>query len=726
MQLKAKQELYRRTTTDIMNRHLSDVLEGLKRLASEAGMTGLPEEVSNDETIYRQLLGYFIKGTPDPGREMLLDQIRRRMLSHADRLFATSLSAHPDAVLSPYRKRYRDGMEITTELLQSVGSMMETLDHENAEEAQTGLERVFFSAWMSDDMDSASLASLNEWLCEESSDVNTASVWLTGLILHGTEKFSPQVWMILADVYERDRHQLWQRALIGMLLMLLRYDERMDLYPGITKRLSVMAEDELFRQRFIKAAIQLIRTGDTEKISKRVQEEIMPEMMKLAPRIREKLSLDQFLQDDAIEDKNPEWEKFFEESPAIYQKLEELNRMQAEGADLFVNTFAQLKHFPFFRSVTNWFLPFIPHHPMFREEERIDTGPAIMDFLEVFGKYPVMCNSDKYSFGFNLLSLPEEQQRMLTSALSGEMGEAGKIMEDEALTHASGGEEVFHQFSQDLYRFFRLHPSKNETVDPFAGTRQLYACSTIRTLLDEYPQITRMLAEYYFQQDHYLHSLHLFELLESAPQDSPELFQKMAYAWQMSGNLDKAVSYYQKAELFDTNALWNLKKIAWCYHLMNDLPAAIRAYREAELLDTSSVQIKLNIGNLLLQQNEWEEALHYYLKAEELKPGDIKTLRPVAWCLFLQGETDTAEYYYEQIMELGYNQNDLLNFGHVRFVQGDRDKALDLYLSSLSHRGQSRENFIEAYRNDSIHLTRLGIQESDQACMLDAILFSPE
>lgn len=726
MNLKSKRELYRHIIALITENRLKAAFEKLRDLAATLPADGNPGNLDPEEDVYGQMIRYFIMNAPDPDRDMLKDGIRRKMLRQADHIFARSLSASPTDLLYTYRKRYDNPARFDAADLERAHHLFSNLSVENQVEAREFSENLFFELWMTPSLSQEKIELLQVYLCknEEDEEPVLGSLLTSALILHSLEKFSQEVWMLLADIYESGKHQLWQRALIGMLLSVIRFEHRLSLYPAVGSRMQVLSGHEQFIQHMETAAIQLIRTGDTEKISKRVQEEIIPEMMKLAPRIREKLSLDQFLQDETGEDKNPEWEKFFEESPGVYEKMEEMNKLQSEGADLFISTFSQLKHFPFFRTITHWFLPFIPHHPaLIQGIEEAGATPVLEGFFEVFSKFPVMCNSDKYSLCFNLTGLPEEQQRMITGALSGEMLEMNRVSDADALVSPTQGEEVFHQYTQDLYRFFRVHPSHPETEDPFAMKRQLYQCQSIKAIMEEHPVLMRRIAEYYFQQEHYPHAIHLFGLLEQTPQDNPELFQKLAYAWQMSGDLDKALAYYRKAELFDSNALWNLRKIAWCHHLKNDLPGALKAYKEAELLDPESVQIKLNIGNLLLQLTDWDEALHYYLKAEELRPGDIKTLRPVAWCLFLQGEMETAVYYYEQILELKFNQNDLLNFGHVRFVLGQRDEALKLYRESLLHRKNSPERFQESFNSDRVHLERLGVPASEAAFMLDAVLF---
>lgn len=707
----------------IASNRLIDAMTDLQMFAIETDADSVNITIEGERRLYEQMLGFFVKDAFDPARETFRDELCRRLLGHADGLFVRALSPTPAHQYHVWRYRLKDGLSTLDADLNTLEGWPTGFGNLSPAEQESRLDRIFHGIWHSESLTPDHLRRITETAVDEAFSDGPGVVLVTALILRGLDKFSPEVWMALAGLYETQTHQIWQRALLGMLLILIRHNHRLHLYPIIGKRLELLAETDSFTTQFELAATQLIRTGDTEKVSKRIQEEILPEMMKLAPKIQQQMNLDQLINDEMGEEKNPEWEKFFEDSPGIYQKMEELNQLQQQGADLFINTFSQLKTYPFFRIAINWFIPFKASHPAlvpgFIDEA---TNNRLLEFFDIFGQFPVMCNSDKYSFCFNMSGMPEQQRNMMIGALSGEVAEALKLQADQELISDTAGAAVFHQFTQDLYRFLRVHPARRETVDVFSDQSQLYECQPISRLLDQNPHLARRIGEFYFQSEHYQHAIELFARPEQEPQDNPELFQKIAYAWQMCGNLDLALEYYRKAELFDSNALWNLRKIAWCYHLQNKIPEAIATYREAERLDPDSVQIKLSIGNLCLQNNDWSGALNAYREAELLQPDRDKTLRPVAWCLFLQGDLEAAAHYYQRIFEGHPNHNDLLNYGHVRLALNEKTLAYTLYQQSLSHRQSSPEAFVESFVNDTPHLIRLGVSSADAAFMLDAII----
>lgn len=723
MKNREKRDLYRKVINYLISNNLMPAISILKELA---GITQSEETLGvleQEEQIYEQMVQYFIKNAPDPQREALKDDIRRKLFSFADILFSKALSSDSHDNLYMQRKRYSKGAGITAGNIAELDKTIKELSKDNLRTFETVMDKLFYNIWLCDKFNKTQIDVLKSYVLDPESSHSLSSVIVSAIILNTLEKFQQDNWMLLADIYQSQIPQLWQRALFGMMLIIIRFDHRLELYPETGSRLKLLASGHEFIDHLEKVAVQLVRTGDTEKVTRKIQEEIIPEMMKLAPKIQDKLNQDQLIQDETGEEKNPDWEKFFEDSPEIYEKMEELNKLQSEGVDLFADTFMRLKNFPFFQFVSNWFFPFDHKHPSLHEPEENGYGSvSVAEFLEIFSETPFMCNSDKYSFSFNILNMPEEQKRMLLGAITGEMKEMIKVHDSDELVKKIKGEEVFHQYAQDIYRFFKVHPSNSETEDPFSMQRQLYQCKVLKPIFEQNLYLARRIGEYYFQQDHFQHAVNVFTFLENEPQESPELFQKLAYCWQMTGDIDKALSYYKKAELFDSNALWNLRKIAWCYHLKSDTDAAIKAYKQAEIIAPDSYQIKRNIGNLYLQKEQIDEALHYYIKAEDLDKGNENSIRPVAWALFLKGELEAAEYHYEQIMDKDFNHNDLLNFGHVKFAKNELSAAHNLYKQSFMHRNNSPDSFVESFDNDRIHLEKLGVKPYEIAFMLDAVL----
>jgi tetratricopeptide (TPR) repeat protein len=535
-----------------------------------------------------------------------------------------------------------------------------------------------------------------------------------------TEKFA-----LLFDAYNSEEAEINQRALVGLLVNLYRYDLRLPFYPEVTGRLKILNENPEFKRNLERVIVQFIRSKETEKLQQRIRDEIMPEMIKISPNLKDKINLDSLMDEGFSEDKNPDWEEIFKDSPGLMDKMQEFSELQMEGADVFMGSFAMLKSFPFYGEMGNWFIPFFPENPEIADALNFndETSKRLMEALD---RAPVLCNSDKYSFCFSIQSLPKENREFMIQGIHAEMDQLKELEEDEELTQPGRKAEfISNQYIQDLYRFYKLFPRKTDFEDIFNWRFDFYNKIALGDILREDVKVLRNIAEYYFAKNHFEEATEVFGYLLKQEKNG-ELYQKIAYCYQKLGDFEKALDGYLKAELYDINRLWNLKKIALCYRNLKHPDKALEYYKAAEKIDSESLNTQLNIGHCLLELSEYDEALKCYFKVEYLAPGNKKVWRPIAWCSFLTGKKEQAEKYFQQLVEDEPGKHDYMNMGHVQWSLGNRKSALDYYKKSISKDGFSEAEFLNVFEEDLPYLLSQGIESEDVPIMLDQLRYSLE
>ena len=132
-----------------------------------------------------------------------------------------------------------------------------------------------------------------------------------------------------------------------------------------------------------------------------------------------------------------------------------------------MSTFQQLKRFDFFNSMSNWFVPFHRDHPeiskSFSDKEEINIR-----LLESLEKAFYICNSDKYSFAINFRAIPDQQRTMIVTNFEAEFAQMKEMAsEEQVLDQSLASNSIFIQYIQDLYRFYKLYPLKQEFDDLF-------------------------------------------------------------------------------------------------------------------------------------------------------------------------------------------------------------------------------------------------------------------
>jgi tetratricopeptide (TPR) repeat protein len=286
---------------------------------------------------------------------------------------------------------------------------------------------------------------------------------------------------------------------------------------------------------------------------------------------------------------------------------------------------------------------------------------------------------------------------------------------DESVKHKA----IYTQYLQDLYRFFKLHPLKNEFEDVFEIEFDFENSNLFNALIRD-SKILRNIGEFYFEKNQFEHAIRIFEQL-CCSEENAELFEKTAFSYQKIGDFKKALEFYHKAELFDRSKSWVIKKIAYCSRKTGDFNKALEYYKAAERLEPDNLFIQTFLGHTMMDKEAFEEALKYYFKVEYKAPKNHKIHRPIAWCSFLLGKFDQAEKYLLKVMEKEGNKNDFMNLGHVLWCQGNRKGAIENYRISLEKGSRDIEWFREVMEEDGIHLVRHGIKELDIPLMVDYI-----
>nr|MBD3622744.1 tetratricopeptide repeat protein [Sunxiuqinia sp.] len=727
--------------SSLAERKLKPAFDQLMKLINENGMGALNDEWRELDQTYHYMLQYTVEGTRDPERQ----KVYRKLIVSAFELV--------DKVNEAIRYKYSSSIEyerkrgfesqwisdfemFLTELeafyhhrelkaLAENRSVGTSAISEAASKHRQQMFRLFYHLWFRNRLNAEEIKFLKQFFASPAILSFYKSFIVTALILSQQRYFDDGKLSLLFDAYALEEASIAQRALVGLLINLYKYDSRLAYYPEITARLELLNEDPAFKRNLERIIVQLIRSKEAEKLQQRIRDELLPEMIKISPILKDKLNLDSLMEEGLSEDKNPEWQEIFMDSPGLMDKMEELSELQMEGADVFLGSFALLKSFPFFNELANWFIPFFAENPELAQVLDVSTEVNRM-FVDTIANAPILCNSDKYSFSLSIHNLPKENREFMIQGLKAEMEQLREIESDEGLTDPGRkAGDISNQYIQDLYRFYKLHPRKSDFEDVFNWRFDFHNQKTLGSILKEDENMLRNIAEYYFSKNYFEEASGIFGYLLTIKKDG-ELLQKIAFCHRKQGNFQKALVAYLEAELYEPNRLWNLKKIALCYRNLKQPAKALEYYTEAERLNADDLNNQLNVGHCLLELEQFDEALKCYFKVEYLAPGNKKVWRPIGWCSFLTGKKEQAENYFLKLIQEQPSKHDLMNMGHVQWSMNKRKAALDYYKQSISKNGFSESEFMDVFEEDLPQLLRQGIDQDDVPIMLDQLRYFVE
>jgi tetratricopeptide (TPR) repeat protein len=724
----------------ISEKKIKQSLDILQDMISVSSLGDLHDEYNNIVMTYRNMLSYTIEGINDPERTKIYNKLIQSILELADRVRQDILSRysgwHTYWVMQQVMKEQKlsgktlvetvDDLMFKSELdewLKLSNEINPDPESEISLKHKHLIRRIFDHLWLTDYYGEAEDSLIKIIMSSGKFRWFESSIFVSAITLSSLRTFQSGKLLYLIGFYEAGVEQVMERALSGLILNLHYYDSRILFYPEITSRIKTMSKEKRYREHCRIIVLQTIRSRETENLSKKLHDEILPQVAKLKPRIEEKLDLDNILPKDKYEDKNPDWSEMFSDSEEIFKTMEELTKLQMEGADVYMSAFSNLKHFDFFKNFQNWFIPFYPDHEIVNEIYHDEIlGPGTNELAEALYKTPFICNSDKYSLILNLKYLPSNQKTMMLKVFRMELEGLQQLEGDETATDPFRNFRTnVTQYLQDIYRFYKLSPYRKEFEDLFSGRLDIYNSEFFRMTCNAL-EAEAGLADYFFSKNYYSDALDLFLRQVKQKSDESQLYEKIAFCHQQEGNYEEALRYYKRADLIERK-VWTLKKIGLCFRRLGKKEEALDYYLQAGAMDPDDMHTSIMTGHCYLDLREYETALKCYFKVEYTDPGNLKILRPIAFCYFALGRFEDSEKYYERLSSGKLNAHDYINKGHLALCRGKKKEAIDLYRLGINTGEISKEDFMTIFEEDKPLLLSLGVNQEDLPILLDYLLF---
>ena len=729
MNKQAIQEQYQHIVNLLEQKRLKEAQVQLEAFLWNCNDWTLRNRLEQAKVSYQYMLQYMRQGVNDPERQKLYrqllaetwelaEQTRISLLDEVSTRYYHSLHKNKKNMVAGY------GMSSWLKVLESFPDDMAVcqLMPDNKQSLDSALQRhegtaqyLFLTTWGNSGWTAEEEQEARLYLESELLPVNDLCLFTGAILLSLMECFDPRKFSWLLDAATHADTQVSQRALVIIAIILHIHSSRLRLYPELMAKLSLLDEDGSFGKQLNRVYIQLLRSRETEKIDKKMREEIIPEMMK-----NPKLNLEGL--DEDAEDHNPEWEEWIDRS-GITDKLRELGELQMSGADVYMSTFSQLKQFPFFRKISHWFYPF---DPQYQDIAKLSLGndEQKISLLNILMNSDVFCNSDKYSFCFTMLQMPESQRNLMQQQLNGQHEASEELKErlKEMSQSKARAEFVSRQYIHDLYRFFKLWSRRHEIHDIFEDTLDLWNKEALSQALLHKEYINK-LADYLFTHDDLAEAGILYDKsIELYNRKNAELWQKAGFIYQKIGSYKKAIDYYLQSDLLIPDNTWNNRHLAQCYRKEGNYPKALEYYNKVEQAQPDSLNLALQIGQCLMALERYDEALAYFFKVEYLDKKPQNARRAIGWCSFITGNHQQAKKYYDLLIsEPKPIMEDWMNAGHVYYILNETEKSIEYYRKA-QELCDSHDEFVRLYQIDKKDLIKQGANEVDLFILPDELI----
>ncbi|MDR0745497.1 MAG: tetratricopeptide repeat protein [Mediterranea sp.] len=721
---------YQYITMMLDDMRLKDALPEIKEFLVKTNDWNLQDKIEEIETSYNYMLEYMRQDVDDPKRTEMHLKLLRDTFKVLDTgyLLRISSGSYRSLYLNTLDKLKRSEIQYTLDALlielesytenYAVTSLLQTEDSDEKLDAvrqhHEEIQKIMFNrVWTTQSWTNDEAATAKKMIESVLIHENDLCLFVSAVTLSLLEFFDQRKLMLLFDAYRHENNQISQRALVGLAIMFQLYHARIAFYPEVTGRLALLNENERFGKSLNRIQIEMLRSKDTEKINKKMQEEIIPEMIKSANPQNLRINPDELSE----EDHNPDWTYNIENS-SLGDKLREMSELQMEGADIYMSTFTHQKGYPFFRNINNWFYRFDKQHSSIAKELSNDTDSNVIDLILDSAFF---CDSDKYSLLFTILTIPMNYRDMMIKQLSSQsMDELTDKEQTDAMKKITNDPKyISNQYIHDLYRFFKVFPYRNDFTDIFKAPLLLHEYPVLKEIIYK-PQLFNELVDFNFHKEHYNEAVSIYNILIELGEDDAELYQKLGYCHQKLKDLDKALDAYQKADMLKPDNVWTNYHIATCYRIMTDYHKALSYYKKVEEVQPENRSLLYNIGSCLVELKQFDEAIQYFFKLDFIDPDNTRTWRAIAWCSFMIRKNEQAMKFYDRIIGKDGVAPDYLNAGHVAWCLGDIKKAIERYTRSCELSG-SKTLFLDIFNKDKEYLMKNGINEYDIALMYDLI-----
>jgi tetratricopeptide (TPR) repeat protein len=539
---------------------------------------------------------------------------------------------------------------------------------------------------------------------------------ISALTLNSVRAFDESKIMLLMDALNSSSVEVQQRALVGLVFVLTIHNDLLPYFPKLMNRLKLLTDEVWVLKSIQQIIIRIIATAETESISQKLKEEILPEMIKISPYLVDKYKNNgESLHDESDEDALA-WEEMLDKS-GVKDKLKELTDLQQEGADVYLSTFAMLKNFSFFSELSNWFMTFNSNHSAVVDLFQSSNNALVNAFVN--NNY--MCNSDKYSFCFTILQMPESGRSNLLNSFTSEAQQLEEQSKDEVLLRPDVvNKSISNLYIQDLYRFYKLYPHNSDFVNLFDHSLSLHKSHLFRLVSDSY-NFKSTVADYYFLKNHFPQSVELLQEIQEENKIDAILYQKLGYSFQQLGDVKNALESYQRSDMIAPDDYWTVRKIGYCYKYLGDYKNALVNFQHANFLKPNQKSILFQIAHCLGALYQYEESLKMYYKLEAEYGEELKVWRPIAYFSLCISNIAKADYYIGKILMSEPNATDYMLAAHVAWSQKRMNHALDFYSQSLKLYEGDNDLFVRDFKANTSILRSLGITEDEEALMLDVL-----
>lgn len=719
----------------LKNDRLKEGLSQLEAIALHLKNTNASTEIRSMTDSYNFFLEYAKNGSEDPQRASFYKTLKEKayhlyeMLTYEQNIEQGKMPFHAlarETKENPLSiKQYHQILtsiitqETTDKLIKQYDSNFPKEELALAEKRTSIAKHIFDHIWVSSSWNTTAVLECEELMEDQLINIEERALFISALTLNLFTHFQEEKALLLLRVCLHAKENLLiERALIGLIFLIYRYEAYFRFYTSLKNGLEQIRDSKHLHKRMSEIFMQILLTRETQKVSETIQKDIIPNIMRNAQNLQAG-NINFVSIEDALENM-PDWDN---SKSALNKSIERLSKMQADGVDTYMNTFAPLKKQSFFRETAHWLFPFSESNYYvqkvfmnFSEEDKKSIAPLLFA--------PLFCNSDKYSLCVLMNDLPSAQKEMLKK----QYGSALALNKLSTITELNrenleNGKQVRKDYVQDLYRFFllaKMQPMDEHMYLPWTSkdSDTIEYHFSWSPLLQEYffneastiDILTYFINNKYYTEAIKLATYHIKRFEEEKSYNAnfkTQMYEALGYSQEKIGEIKNAIDTYKAVQEIGAASLWLYYHLGKCYMKEGDYKKAFVIWQKYDEKNTKEDGLAdFHIGKCLYIQKDYLKAIQCFHKSIYLGYKPIDSYKYLIKCYIVSRQYQKAIDIFGQLDTETLSMKDLIDKAHLTLLTQSMKDALPIYKEAYL-RSISTDDFFRALYEDEFLSARV-------------------
>jgi len=675
---------------------------------------------------YQVMIDYWRKGYKDPQLPQLLLKLMQRMYVLYGNVSTNARVLQSPIMSSLFMKAHlspRDwSVQVVREQLEMFVSDVALLDleppHTTAEKRRELYKKhgqlmseIFAHILTSDLWTDGQGEAVEQLLLSPTVDSNDQQLIVSAMTLAAIDCFDMAKFRTLVHVYLQSADEnVRQRALVGWTFA-SNFILKESIYPEVQTLVNQVLSDPDHVKEIVELQKQVFFCVSAEEDRKTIEQEIMPDLINNQPNI----TRDGVLEQDDMKKLNDilhpdEEERTLEKMEAGFYRMID---MQKQGSDVYFGGFSQMKRFPFFNEISNWFAPYYANHPGIADIKKKYGHLKFMQAIIDFGPF---CNSDKYSFILSFENVFAQMTPEIRDML--DKGEA-MIVQQMSAEEIQKPAYIRRIYLQDMFRFYRLYPGRPEFTNvfdqPSTTSAFIGAPSYINTPIEAH---LKEMASFLIKRNRKEDACFLLNNIQDEQYFDYDYYILDAY-------LDDryAEDSYQKALELKPGDERALLGLARAFFRRGKYQLALNQYNQLIDIHPDKKSYQLNKAICLTNLHRYEEAEQILFKLNYEHADNMNVARVLAWALTCDGKYEQALHLYDQVLaDDNPAETDMLNYAFCLWFAGQIDEAANsfrTYVTTMRPNDGKWRLMNEIMQKEIRLLSEKGISKNEIQMMID-------